>query len=383
MRLWPSARRASRGALIPHDDLLLTEEALRRNVEDVLVVRERKILGGIVVFRGELLGEPKRALDLLVDRFRPYGYTPFLKDEGDAIAIQAWPIAQVVERRRPAVNVLLFVLTCLSTLLAGAFFFVGSPTFDAFRSLEFSLPLRFLSGVPFAVPLLAILTTHEFGHYFTARYYRASVSLPYFIPAPPPFLFGTLGAIIRMRSPARDRNALFDIAAAGPLAGLAIAIPAMLLGLEWSTLGPRSDHMVMFGDSLLRHFLVYLRFGEIPAGMVVHTHPIADAAWAGFFVTALNLFPVGQLDGGRIAYALFGAHHRLVSRLAFVALLGLAAVTWSANWLVWAALIFFLVGFGHQPPLDDITPLSPGRRLVGALCLILLVLLVPPIPIPI
>lgn len=383
MRFWPFARRGSGGAFVTHDDLLLTEEALRRNVEDVLVVRERKILRAVIVFRGDLTTNPTRALDLLVARFKPYGYTPFLRDDGDAVAIQAWPLAQVVESQRIAVNVVLFVLTCVSTLLAGAFFFVGSPTFDAFRSLAFPLPVRFLAGVPFAVPLLLILTTHEFGHYFTARYYHASVSLPYFIPAPPPFmLFGTLGAIIRMRSPARDRNSLFDIAAAGPLAGLVIAIPAMLVGLQWSTVGPPVEHMMLFGDSLLRRFLVHLSFGAIPDGMVVHTHPMADAAWAGFLVTALNLFPVGQLDGGRIAYALFGRRHALVGRLTFVALLGLFVITWSPNWLVWAALIFFLVGFGHQPPLDDITPISPGRRLVGVFCLILLVVLLPPVPIP-
>lgn len=381
MRFWPFRRRHPRRLVVPHDDLLVTEDVLRRNVEDVLVVRERQILGGVIVFRGDLTVAAAPALDRLVDRFRPYGYTPFLKHERGGVAVQAWPLADVVERPRVAVNVALFVLTCLTTLLAGAFFFVGSPMFDAFRSTAFPLPLRFLSGIPFAVPLLAILVTHEFGHYFTARFYRASVSLPYFIPAPPPFLFGTLGAVIRMRSPARNRNSLFDIAAAGPIAGLAIAIPAMLIGLAWSTLAPPADHVMLFGDSLLRRFLVYVQFGAIPDGLVVHTHPMADAAWAGFFVTALNLFPVGQLDGGRIAYALFGARHRLVGRLTFAALLVLAAITWSPNWLVWAALIFFLVGFGHQPPLDDVTPLSRGRRLVGLLCLILLVLLIPPIPI--
>src|SRR5439155_20470524 len=133
----------------------------------------------------------------------------------------------------PAVNVLLFVLTCLSTLIAGLAF-AGSPTFDALRSSPSAA--RFLAGAPFAFTLMAILGVHEFGHYFTARHYRAAVSLPYFIPAPPPlFLFGTMGAIIRMRSPARDRNSLFDIAAAGPLAGLAVAVPAVVIGLACST----------------------------------------------------------------------------------------------------------------------------------------------------
>ena len=139
--------------------------------------------------------------------------------------------------RGPVWNAVLFLLTCLTTLLAGTSF-IGSPTFDAYRASREPL-MWILSGVPFAATLLGILVVHEFGHYFTARARGAAVSLPYFIPAPPViFPAGTMGAIIRMRSSARDRNALFDIAAAGPLAGLAVAIPAALLGLAWSTVGP-------------------------------------------------------------------------------------------------------------------------------------------------
>jgi membrane-associated protease RseP (regulator of RpoE activity) len=375
MRLWPFGRR--RAAVAPPlDDLLITEDLLRRSVEDVFAVHERQVRGGIIVFRGALRAEPREALETLLARFRPFGYTPFLRAEGGEIVLQAWPLPETTERARPGLNVALFLLTCLSTLVAGsgAFF-----SFDPFAE-----PGRLLSGAPFAFTLLAILGVHEFGHYFTARHYRASVSLPYFIPAPPPFLFGTLGAIIRMRSPARDRNSLFDIAAAGPLAGLVIAIPAILLGLEWSTVAhvPSGGHVV-FGDSLLMRLLIYLKFGPLAEGMDVFVHPVALAGWVGLFVTALNLFPVGQLDGGRIAYALFGRRHRLVGIATFLVLLGLGAVTGAANWLVWAGLLFFLVGFHHSPPLDDVTPLTPGRVLVGVICLLLLVLLVPPVPIQI
>src|SRR5262249_13804005 len=155
------------------------------------------------------------------------------------------------------------------------------------------------------------LVFHEFGHYFAARYYRVSVSLPYFIPLPL-LLTGTLGAIIRMRSPAHDKNVLFDIAAAGPIAGLLIALPALLLGIHWSVLAPATPGLLDFGDSILTHVLVALRFGPMPAGMRLYTHPVFDAAWVGLLVTALNLLPVGQLDGGRISYALFGRSHRVV-----------------------------------------------------------------------
>src|SRR5262249_5086116 len=222
-------------------------------------------------------------------------------------------------------------------------------------------------GSPCAVPLIAILGTHEFGHYSTARAYGAAVSLPYFIPAPPPlFLFGTLGAVIRMRSPARDRNSLFDIAVAGPLAGLIVALPALLLGVRWwyVSVGPPGAGGT-FGASLVMRFLADLVFGDIPRGMDVIVHPVALAGWVGLFVTALNLFPVGQLDGGRIAYALFGPGHRFVSIGTFFALLALGAVAESLNWVVFAGLVFLLIGFHHAPPLDDVTPLSRERYAVG------------------
>jgi membrane-associated protease RseP (regulator of RpoE activity) len=365
-----------RPTLIPpaSDDLLVIEEILRRRVEEVFEVHERYFQGRAFVFTGELKARPGHALDVLLDRFRPLGYTPVLRHQGAGAVLEAWPLRESIPRRRVGVNVLLFALTCLTTLVA------GSGAFLSFDPLAH--PWRILTGVPFAFTLLAILGTHEFGHYFTARYHGAAVSLPYFIPAPPPFLFGTLGAIIRMGSAVRDRNALFDIAVAGPLAGLAVAIPALLLGLTWSVVAvvPAGGHIV-FGDSMLMRFLVYLTFGRIPGGMDVLVHPVALAGWVGLFVTALNLFPVGQLDGGRIAYALFGRYHRMVGYLTVAGLVALGAVTSSPNWLVWAALVFFFVGVRHSPPLDDVTPLTRGRRLLGYLCLILLVLLIPPVPI--
>src|SRR5256886_12461115 len=379
MRFWPFRDRRPAGPP-PAEDLLVTEALLRENVEDVLIVRERQIRGGVVAFRGALRVSPSRAVDALLERFRAFGYTPFIRADGDGVVVQAWPLAEVVVRPRVAVNVILFVLTCASTLVAGTMF-TGSPTFDASRAA--AGPEWLLSGVPFACTLLAILGVHEFGHYFTARHYGAQVSLPFFIPAPPPlFLFGTMGAIIRMRSPARDRNSLFDIAAAGPLAGLAVAVPAVVIGLAWSTVMPAPHGgYLAFGDSLLIRWLVHLPFRSIPRGSMVFTHPVADAAWAGFLVTALNLFPVGQLDGGRIAYALFGRHHRTARVPTLTRLIFIGVLTWSPNWFVWAALLLLLIGFHHGAILDDVTPLSPGRRVGGLACFVLMVLLVPPVPI--
>ena len=377
MRFWPFRRRPN---VVPlaSEDLLITEERLRHATEDVVAVHERQIRGGVILFRGTLRVEASRALETLLKRFEPFGYTPFVRAEGDGVLVQAWPLGDMTQPARPLLAITLFALTVVSTFVAGAAFFVGSETFDAYRALPF--PGWLVSGAPFAVTLLAILGVHEFGHYFTARYYGAAVSLPYFIPAP--MLFGTFGAIIRMRSPVRDRNSLFDIAAAGPLAGLLIAVPALILGLAWSQVVPATGGPSFggFGYSLLTRLFVYLRFGSVD-GMAVVTHPMADAAWVGCFVTALNLFPVGQLDGGRIAYALSTRRHRILGVTTWVVLLAMGALTGSVNWFVWAALLFFLVGFDHSPPLDDLTPLTPGRRLLGVACLILAVLLVPPIPI--
>jgi membrane-associated protease RseP (regulator of RpoE activity) len=323
---------------------------------------------------------------------RPLAADPFTTTNGHTLPRPAAPPRR--RSRGPVWNIVLFVLTCFTTLLAGTMF-SGSPTFDAFRTSR--EPFQWmLSGLPFAATLLAILVVHEFGHYFTARARGAAVSLPYFIPAPPViFMAGTLGAIIRMRSAVRDRNALFDIAAAGPLAGLAVALPAAMLGLAWSTLvpAPPGPHLV-FGESILTRALVFLRFGALPDGMVVSTHPIADAAWFGFLVTALNLLPAGQLDGGRIGYALLPRHHATLGRVTVAALVTLGAVVAAlqyvarpeltslipgVNWFVLATLIRFALGYGHGPLLDPLEPLTRGRRVVGIACLILLVLMLPPV----
>jgi len=380
--MWPfprGARAAVPGAL--PDALLATDAALSRGLEDLFRAKEHEARGLILRWGGDLLVTPGHALPIIEARFKPYGYTPFLRRAGGLTWIEAVPLAAVVSRRRPVVNLVLFLLTAVSTFAAGALP-IGAIPFVNFDPL--TNPVHVLHGIAFAGTLLAILVTHEFGHYFTARSYGASVSLPYFIPAPPPFLFGTLGAIINMRSPARDRNSLFDIAVAGPLAGLAVALPALWIGLRWSRVGviPEGGN-VSFGDSLLTALATYLHFGPIPDNHDVFIHPVALAAWVGLFVTALNLFPVGQLDGGRIAYALFGSRHRAVSIATLGVLLGLGIALRSGNWIVFAALVFLLVGFRHAPPLDDLTPLSPGRYVVGVFCLILLIVLIPPVPIQI
>jgi len=375
MRFWPVRRR--RIGAQSADSTAFTVAELGPQLAGVLTVDQVRAEGHAVAFGGRLLVAPATAVTELIKRFRAFGYTPFVQAGAEGLTwVRALPFVDVQVPSKPRTNVVLFLLTVLSTLIAGSgAFFTFNPLVE---------PGRLLEGIPFSFTLLAILGTHEFGHYFTARAYGASVSLPYFIPAPPPLLFGTLGAIIRMRSPARDRNSLFDIAAAGPLAGLVVALPALWIGLRWSKVGAvPAGGSVAFGDSLLLRFMTWLSFGTLPPGHDVFVHPVALAGWVGLFVTALNLIPVGQLDGGRIAYALFGARHRQISIATFVALLALGAVTGAGNWFVWAFLLLFVMGFHHQPPLDDLSPLSPGRYAVGVLCLLLLIVLIPPVPIAI
>jgi Zn-dependent protease len=379
MRFWPFRRPAV--AARSADSSAFTVAELGPQLAGVLSVDQVRAEGHAVAFGGRLLVAPTTASTELVRRFRDFGYTPFLQSAEGLTWVRAVPLVDVAGPSRVWPNAVFFLVTCLTTLIAG-WGYTGSPTFDALR-MQPGLG-HLLAGLPFAGTLMAVLVVHEFGHYFAARYHGASVSLPYFIPAPP--LFGTFGALIRMRSTVRDRNALFDIAAAGPLAGLVVALPAMIVGLAWSTTvaaPPAGSEALKFGDSLLLTLLKVIWVGAMPEGSVLSTHPVADAAWAGLFVTALNLIPVGQLDGGRIAYALFGARHRQISIATFLGLLALGAVTGAGNWFVWAFLLLFVMGFRHQPPLDDLSPLSPGRYAVGFLCLILLILLIPPVPIAI
>jgi membrane-associated protease RseP (regulator of RpoE activity) len=374
MSLWPFRRR--RAVVSSAESSAFTVAELGPQLTGVLAVDQVRAEGHAVAFGGRLLVQPATAVTELVARFRPFGYTPFVQAGQGLTWVRALPFVDVQLPSKPRTNIILFLLTVLSTIVA------GSQAFFAFN--PFIEPRRLLEGIPFSFTLLAILGTHEFGHYFTARAYGASVSLPYFIPAPPPLLFGTLGAIIRMRSPARDRNSLFDIAAAGPLAGLVVALPALWIGLGWSKVAAvPAGGSVAFGDSLLLRFMTWLAFGPLPPGHDVFVHPVALAGWVGLFVTALNLIPVGQLDGGRIAYALFGGRHKQISIATFLALLALGAVTGAGNWFVWAFLLLFVMGFHHQPPLDDVSPLSPGRYAVGFFCLLLLILLIPPVPIAI
>jgi membrane-associated protease RseP (regulator of RpoE activity) len=265
-------------------------------------------------------------------------------------------------------NIALFVLTFLTTLAAWPLLTGGNP-------LE---PAVLLSGLPFSVPLLTILGVHEMGHYVAARRHGVDVTPPYFIPAPT--FIGTFGAFIRIKSPVPHRNALMDIGAAGPLAGALVAVPILLVGLRLSAVQASTGmNGLPLGHSLLFRSAAYAVLGEIPEGHDVVIHPIAFAGWIGLLVTALNLLPCGQLDGGHIAYALFGPGYTRVSRIIPYLLIPMGFL-WM-GWFVWSILLLAL-GTRHPAPLFDDVPLSPGRRRVGAAAGLLFLLCFTPNPIP-
>ncbi len=340
-------------------------EELRAQVEDVLLVGDVSLRQGgrAVLFSGRLLWDAETAFSLLYERLKAKGLLPFLQRRGGQDSVLIVPAPRERGKPRPIINLLLFVATILTTLYAGA-------ANEGFNPLENPATLKF--GIPFASALLLILGTHELSHYFVAQRHGLRVSLPYFIPVP--IGLGTFGAFIRMESVAKDRKGFFDVGLAGPLAGLAIAIPILILGLSLSEVRPIINEPGYFqeGNSLLYLTLKYLVHGQmLPSrGVDVFLHPIAFAGWIGLMITGVNLLPAGQLDGGHVAYALLGGAHKWVAQLILLFLMGLGLFLWS-GWLLWALLIL-LSGPGHPRPLNDITELDKGRKIIGALAAILL-----------
>ena len=303
------------------------------------------------------------------------------------------------ERSSHRINLLLFALTVVSVFWTGA---AQDPSFQAFNPRHW---LEIWRGWPFAVPVLAILVAHESGHYIAARIHGVPASLPYFIPMPMLSPFGTMGAIIGMSGRIRSRIALLDIGAAGPLAGMVVALPVLALGLSMSTIAPISTgHYTQEGQSLLYMLMKRVFAGRIPDGYDVQIHPTAFAGWVGLLITMINMLPWGQLDGGHIAYALFGERQNTFAkwiRRSLLILLGYnvlkfcvpvalhksalepwVAVSNSIFWLVWfgfTGVIARVSGTADHPPFEP-GALGRGRRLVAWACLVMFALLFMPTP---
>ncbi len=275
-------------------------------------------------------------------------------------------------RPRVLMPAALFLITIATTVIAGALYR---------RADILHHPAQLLLGVPFSASLLFILGTHELGHFLASRRHGVSTTLPIFIPGPPlPPMIGTFGAVIRIKSPITMKGALVDIGAAGPLAGFIVTMFVTAWGLKLSTVLPKAQTIgaMGLGSSLAFKLLSYAIVGPVPDNYDLLLHPVAFAGWIGMFVTAMNLLPIGQLDGGHIVYALLGPRHRQFSILMVVALLVLGALTWP-GWFIWAALIT-VIGMWHPPVEDQAIPMDRRRRLTTAAAIAVFVLTFIPTP---
>lgn len=261
----------------------------------------------------------------------------------------------LTERRRVIIQIALFILTGISTTAVG--------------------------GFAYGATLMSILLAHEFGHYFTAKRYGVKATLPYFLPFPN--LFGTFGAVIKMQGFIPNRRALFDIGLMGPAMGLVIALPATVVGIVLSKIQPTAelvDKSIGLGDSLLFMGLTRLIHGPMPEGTDLLLHPIGFAGWAGLLVTALNLLPLGQLDGGHVIYALFRQRSLWIYRSIFLLLVA-TTVFFGHQWIAFLLIVFFLIRLQHPPTLDDAQPIGRTRAVLGVAALLFFLLTFPPAPI--
>lgn len=403
----------------PEIDLFTSQVSRIFRIEDVTAGTPKE---WIARYRGYLLGEDTvAAYDQLAEALRPYNITPlFRKEPGGKQVIYLVPSLPAPKpSSRLYLNIILFIVTVLGVMATG----VDTPPEIVARG-EAAIVLyglqHILRGWPFALSMMGILFTHEMGHYVMCRRYKVPATLPFFIPAPWISPLGTFGAFIAMRGIPKNKRILFDVGVAGPLAGLVVAVPVLFLGLSLSHLGPINPSPTgmsgfLEGNSLGYLFAKYLVFGKllpepvsmgglspvvywlryfftgqpIPFnGMDVMLHNVALAGWAGLLVTALNLVPVGTLDGGHVAYGLFGEKARRIFPIAIGALIALiflpSLLTLSLgainlSWLFWVFILFWL-GNVRTTPLDDITPLDGKRRALGFFVLILFFLLFTPIP---
>jgi membrane-associated protease RseP (regulator of RpoE activity) len=296
--------------------------------------------------------------------------------DGDALPPRPLP------RKRPWVHALLFALTVVTTTLTGAEHYGAYLSEFGARRVELTWSLVW-SGFWYSGTVLAILGAHEMGHYVACRYYRIDATLPYFIPFYG-ILTGTFGAVIRIREPILHKRALFDIGVAGPIAGFVVAVPALWLGLWLSNAVPLPADFsgLSLGEPLLFQFATATVWPSVPDGLALNMHPMAFAAWFGLLATALNLFPIAQLDGGHISYAVFGPRSTYIT---FGALgLALLLTLVSLSWLVWTVMIvamLFLAGPRHPRVADEVVPLDRTRLWLAAFALVMFVLCFTPAPI--
>jgi membrane-associated protease RseP (regulator of RpoE activity) len=303
-------------------------------------------------------------------------YIPMIRFEHGEHIIYIIKKPQSKKKKSVWINVILLIATVFTTTLAGALQWVEIDQVDWMNMV--SVQYLWEGFIFFSVPLLLILGVHEMGHYFVSKKHHVDASLPYFIPLPPPFLLGTFGALISTREPIPDRKALLDIGAAGPLCGFLVAIPVSLIGfflMQQNPLPlPSTGGNIILLPPLLLQWMQSLF--SIPDNYIIH--PTLFAGWVGIFLTAVNLLPAGQLDGGHVARAILKEKHKYVSWLVIFVLAGLSF--FYTGWLMFAIIILLFIGTQHQPPLNEITRLDTRRKLLGLAILIIFILSFAPIP---
>lgn len=384
---------------IPEIEVLTNLVSRIFRIEDVTSGDQQR--GFLARYRGQLVdGDSAELYDRLADSLTSFNIIPIFRNEDGRHVIYLAPKPADPKQDNVSTNLILFLLTVFSVMLAGVQ--VEGPFPEDFAGQLLLMVKNIFTGWPFALSLLGILLAHELGHYFMSRYHKTPATLPYFIPFPFSPL-GTMGAAILMRGTPKNKRVLFDIGVAGPVAGLVVAIPVLLFGLSLSTLGTIEPNPNGFleGNSLLYLLAKFVTFGQLlpspvePQGILywlqyfftgrpvpfggldVFIHPVAFAGWAGILVTALNLIPAGTLDGGHVIYALFGDK----AKKAFPFIVGLLVVLgffWSGWWL-WAVLLFWL-GRVNAEPLDQITQLDPTRKLAAIAMILIFVLVFMPVP---
>ncbi len=328
-------------------------------------------------------------MDEIMDDGKSYRQTPAeITVEPVGVQVQVPPFyrrSSRSDRRSAIIAGILFVVTVFSTLAVGtefaAAYSAGVPPFTNGNIFPYSAvlanPAILLTGLPFAFTLMGILLAHELGHFFACRRYGIPASYPYFIPAPT--LIGTLGAFIRIRSPILNRKALFDIGLAGPVVGFLFALPALAVGIAMSKAVPGSQAQgwLVFGNPPLVKLLESVLRPNVPSGNLLLS-PVGRAAWVGLFVTALNLLPASQLDGGHVVYAVAPDKHRFLSLAVIIALVPMGYL-WS-GWLLWAGLLLLIIGLRHPPILDYWEPLDDKRKFWAFIALVIFLLCFTPIP---
>lgn len=336
--------------------------------------------GGQILFYGRFLSDSERGYAEISRRFAGHGFTPTAQVKDGRHLLVAIPgLISAARAGNPLINLLLFVITVFTTLAAWSFMSGGS-LYIALLSGDLDRAWEaVLLAAPFTMTLLGILGVHELGHYLAARWHGVAASLPYFIPLP--FIgLGTLGAFISIKSPIHNRKALFDIGVSGPLAGFAVALPLLFVGLTLSREVPLFASgltLNLLGSSLLVDGILNL-FYDLPANRTLALHPVFFAAWLGLLLTGMNLLPLGQLDGGHVAYAWLGRYGHWLA-IGMFGLLLAAGYLLSTMWYIWAFFVL-MSGLRHGPTLNDVTPLDGRRQLIGFAALLLFLLTIVPVP---